>query len=198
MLAENGQMAIHLALNAARIGPFSTNTAHPHVLALMQEILCAALGIGLVIRNPYVEKTKAEVVATVATTMPLAIPVSTSCWKNTRLQAPATHCGACIPCIVRRIAVETHIPDATAYARDCWGTPLEDLEADDELRRNLADYAEFVRRIESESPGEIMRVWPELRSQYFNADPVIAMYKRAAAEARAVLLKYSAVAPLLQ
>jgi hypothetical protein len=33
MIAENGQMAVHLPLNSARMAAFSTHTAHPDVLA---------------------------------------------------------------------------------------------------------------------------------------------------------------------
>lgn len=36
VIAENGQMAIHLPLNSARIAAFSTHTAHPDVLAQME------------------------------------------------------------------------------------------------------------------------------------------------------------------
>ena len=43
MIAENGQMAIHLPLSTARIGAFSTHTAHPDVLDSMQTILSSAL-----------------------------------------------------------------------------------------------------------------------------------------------------------
>ena len=62
MIAENGQLAIHLPLNNARVGAFSTHTAHPDVLALMQRILRTALSVNFELLNPYVYRTKGEVV----------------------------------------------------------------------------------------------------------------------------------------
>ncbi|MGA2729709.1 MAG: hypothetical protein ABSE96_18025 [Terracidiphilus sp.] len=53
VIAENGQMAIHLPLSSARIAAFSTHTAHPDVLAEMQLYLRGAFGIDFVIQNPY-------------------------------------------------------------------------------------------------------------------------------------------------
>lgn len=60
-IAENGQMAIHLPLTQARIGAFSTHTAHPEVLAKAEYFFSEALGLTFHIRNPYVHQTKGEV-----------------------------------------------------------------------------------------------------------------------------------------
>ena len=69
-MAENGQMAIHLPLTEARIGAFSTHTAHPDVLIEMQKFLSIALAVELKIENPYVLRTKGEVVAVVHSKRP--------------------------------------------------------------------------------------------------------------------------------
>ena len=63
MIAENGQMAIHLPLSAARIGAFSTHTAHPQFVQLASEFFSKSLDYPIQISNPYLYKTKAEVVA---------------------------------------------------------------------------------------------------------------------------------------
>ena len=68
VIAENGQMAIHLPLNSARIAAFSTHTAHPDVLAEMQLYLRGAFSIDFVIQNPYVLKTKKEVIEPIVKT----------------------------------------------------------------------------------------------------------------------------------
>ena len=107
-IAENGQMAIHLPLNSARIGAFSTHTAHPDVLSAMQGILSEALGVPLVLHNPYVFMTKAEVIEPIWSKLPAALEVANSCWKSARLPAGVTHCGECIPCFIRHIAIRTH------------------------------------------------------------------------------------------
>jgi 7-cyano-7-deazaguanine synthase in queuosine biosynthesis len=89
MIAENGQMAIHLPLNSARMAAFSTHTAHPDVLAQMQLFLSAAFGVEFEIVNPYVLKTKREVIAPIVATAPEAILYSNSCWKSSRLSKGA-------------------------------------------------------------------------------------------------------------
>ena len=190
MLTENGQMAIHLPLTSGRIGALSTHTAHPTVLAQMASILSRALSYPVKIENPYVYKTKAEVIRPVQTQLPDAIPVSTSCWKNARLKKPATHCGACIPCYVRRVAIETYGADPTTYAEDVWSIPLSALDEDHDGRRNLVDFAEFIRRFEKQTSAELMEEFPELYSPDFDAAKVVAMYRRFAKEARNVLSHY--------
>ncbi len=197
MLAENGQMAIHLCLSVARVGAFSTHTAHPNVLAKMEQFIQKALLVNIKLVNPYVDMTKAEVVAPLIKKLPQAIPVSTSCWRNTRLPAAATHCGACIPCMIRRIAIEYHTKDSTAYARDTFNEDIGVLHEDDEARRNLVDLTEFIVQFETLPKIEIMSNWPDLYSENINAASAISMYRRAAKESRQVLKKYPKLSALL-
>jgi 7-cyano-7-deazaguanine synthase in queuosine biosynthesis len=198
MLAENGQLAIHLPLNHARVGAFSTHTAHPEVLADMEQILQASLSVGFKLLNPYVYRTKGEVVAGLWQNLPASIPVSSSCWKNTRLPANATHCGECIPCFIRRIAIEIHGVDATAYARNIFAEQIASLPPNDEGRRNLVDLCEFVARFRQQSELDLMSDWPELYSGKMDAKQAIQMYRRASDEAVTVLGRYGGVAQLLQ
>jgi 7-cyano-7-deazaguanine synthase in queuosine biosynthesis len=196
-LAENGQMAIHLPLTTARIGAFSTHTAHPDVLVAMERFLCAALGIPLRLVNPYLLKTKREVIDVVQRVLPEAIPLASSCWRNAHLPAGTTHCGACVPCYVRRIAIEHSGPDATRYARDLWAEDIAGLPPDDDGRRNFADLTEFIVRFESASNEELISEFPDLISDSFAAFEVIEMYRRFAGEARAVLGRYPGPRPFL-
>jgi hypothetical protein len=190
-------MAIHLPLTPARIGAFSTHTAHPEVLAKAKKYFNEILQSNLNLANPYVHKTKAEVAKVVWDKLVAAIPRTISCWKTSRMGADATHCGACIPCIVRRIAVESHGVDPTAYERDLFAEPFATLNGADDGRRNLADFAEFVLRIEGYSEVEIMQEWPDLYSPQIARSEVIGMYRRACAEARTVLGKYPNLTAIL-
>jgi 7-cyano-7-deazaguanine synthase in queuosine biosynthesis len=196
-LAENGQMAIHLPLTPARIGAFSTHTAHPDVLAKAKGFFDETLQTNLHIANPYVHKTKAEVTKIVWDKLSAAIPITISCWKTSRMVGEATHCGGCIPCIVRRIAIESHGADPTIYERNLFTEPFASLSDADEGRRNLADFAEFVVRVKRYSEVEIMTEWPELYSPQIVRSEVIGMYRRACVEARNVLGKYSNLKPIL-
>src|SRR3989442_9239456 len=64
-IAENGRMAINLPLTQARIGAFSTHTAHPEVLAKVERFFSEVLDLPIHISNPYIHNTKAEVVESV-------------------------------------------------------------------------------------------------------------------------------------
>jgi 7-cyano-7-deazaguanine synthase in queuosine biosynthesis len=196
-LAENGQMAIHLPLDSSRIGAFSTHTAHPHVLVTMAKLMSAALGTALDIQNPYVYRTKREVVEQIVATAPDLIPVATSCWRNSRLRAGVTHCGSCVPCQVRRIAIETCCPDLTAYGRDLWRERLRELPWDDDGRRNLSELVQFAIQFKSLSAVDLTSTWPELISRDFDGVRVIEMYKRFAVEAMNVWQQYPEVRALM-
>lgn len=198
MIAENGQMAIHLPLNSARIGAFSTHTAHPDVLDAMQKILSVVLGVPLVLHNPYVFMTKAEVIGPIWSKLPAAIPVANSCWKSARLPEGVTHCGECIPCFIRHIAIRMHGDDPTSYERNPFKEKFAAMEPSDEARRNLADLCEFVKQFQTLSDTEILDEWPELYSANVDAPQTISMYRRAADQASVVLKKYPGIAPALQ
>jgi 7-cyano-7-deazaguanine synthase in queuosine biosynthesis len=196
-IAENGQLAVHLPLNPARAGAFSTHTAHPEVLSKMKAFFSNTLGINLEILNPYQHMTKAEVVGIVRDRLPAAIELSVSCWMNAHLPKGTTHCGYCIPCIIRRIAIETHGIDQTAYVRDLFSENVRELGPTDDGRRNLYDFVEFNYQIDKLSPAEISDKWPEVVTVAHSSD-VIKMYKRAAQETRKVLQSHSATASLFK
>ena len=73
----------------------------------------------------------------------------------------------------RRIAIESHLPDETAYVRDVFSENLEDMGPADEGRRNLADLAEFTLKFERMSETELFDEWPELFSQNIDAPGTI-------------------------
>ncbi len=188
-LAENGQMAVHLPLTQGRIGALSTHTAHPEVLASMQQLLSDALGVEMKITNPYLYQTKGEVVARILRHLKGSLWLSNSCWRSARLKQ-GTHCGECIPCFVRRIAIEHHCTDETIYARNPWIEELAESSPDDIARRNMVDLGEFVLRFVTMMDDDIIAEWPELISDVMDGTQVISMYRRFAAEATTVLARY--------
>jgi 7-cyano-7-deazaguanine synthase in queuosine biosynthesis len=116
-IAENGQMAINLPLTAARIGPFSTHTAHPEFLRLAEGLFRSLLGYPFAIRNPYVYLTKREVIARIPRAFQDGIGDTVSCWRASRVGV-LRHCGDCVPCLVRRLALEAGGIVLAEYARD--------------------------------------------------------------------------------
>ncbi len=195
-LAENGHMAIHLPLVPARVGAFSTHTANPEFIQRMEAILGGLLGIDISIENPFLYRTKADIVEIIRAALPAGIAVSVSCWRTPRGKEQAIHCGVCIPCFVRRVALEFRGDDPTVYEKDPWRIPLENQPGDDTGRRNLVDLGIFVQRVEAASDDEMMHQWPELIALAGGA--AIAMYRRFVAEVRTVLAKYPSISAVLQ
>lgn len=191
VIAENGQLAIHLPLTAARIGAFSTHTAHPQFVHTMNGILSQILGYKLTITNPFLYNTKAEVVKDALVHHFDVVPRTVSCWKASRVHGAENHCGCCIPCLVRRIAVEANGFNISEYKRDLFAEELAAVSFEDDGKRNFVELAEFVRFFESaKSIAVIESAYPELSNPHIDAPKAVDMYRRFATEARRVFANY--------
>lgn len=198
-IAENGQMAIHLPLTAARISAFSTYTAHPEFLAIMQELLGRLLHFPLAIDNPYLYQTKAEVVRNVVKNHQGMIAETISCWKASRVPGEYNHCGLCVPCLIRRIALEFNGLDLHEYREDLLQEDVATLSADHEGKRNLSELGEFIKIFDiTKSQAELEATYPDLVNQYFDTNEAASMYKRFAKEAQSVFGGYPAIRRLME
>jgi hypothetical protein len=197
MIAENGQLAIHLPLSAARIGAFSTHTAHPQFVHLAGDYFSTLLDFPLTISNPYLYKTKAEVVSKLARSHRTAIAKAVSCWRGARLGTKSNHCGECVPCLVRRIALEVNGVRLKEYERDLLSEDVAALGPDDEGKRNVVELAEFISAFRTMAPIDLDMTFPGLFDPQIDRDAAVAMYQRFADEGMKVLSKYPGIAPLL-
>jgi 7-cyano-7-deazaguanine synthase in queuosine biosynthesis len=203
VMAENGQFAIHLPLSEARVGSFSTHTAHPKFLREMQDLLRALyLCEDLEVVNPFVHRTKAEVVALIPKACHSHIKDSTSCWRASRVKDSFTHCGECVPCLTRRIALESNGITLPEYERDLLAESIGSLKSDDLGKRNLIDVCQFVGLFggpnKIASNEEISYQFPELFDPHVDAAAAISMYQRFATEALKVFKGYPGVKSLLK
>lgn len=197
LIAENGQLAIHLPLTAARIGSFSTHTAHPEFVHEMESLLADLFSFPFSIKNPFLYKTKAECIHELSVSHPDAIGMSVSCWKGSRQRM--RHCGECVPCMVRRIALEYHGIHQSEYERDIFIENISELPPDDNGKRNLIDLAEFVVVwSKSFSGSELELRYPELFNLQIDRDSAISMYRRFAHEAMTVFTGYPSLTSVLQ
>lgn len=121
--------------------------------------------------------------------------MSTSCWKTSRIGGG--HCGACVPCYVRRIALETHGVTVDAWKRDMFEEDVGALKDTDDGKRNLTDLALFASDFRTMLDAELDMAYCELYSQDFDHDQTVAMYRRFAEEAQQVLSRYPRLGHLL-
>lgn len=199
LIAENGLMAIHLPLTAARLGAFSTHTAHPEFVHTMGELLSSLLDYPIAIANPFLYMTKAEAVRRATRDHLDMVQLAVSCWRASRISGPTRHCGYCVPCLIRRIAIEANGVRLPEYQRDVMGEDIAALPADDDGKRNLVDLAEFVKSFEiGESEAAVIDKYPELVNRHIDSSKAIDMYCRFASEARVVFDSYPNLTAVVQ
>lgn len=199
LIAENGQMAIHLPLTAGRISAFSTHTAHPEFVHEIGCLLSTLLGYSIRIENPFLYQTKAEVIRDILTNHRETLIDTVSCWKASRVTGSNNHCGVCVPCLVRRIAIETHGIEIAEYQRDILREDVGRLPPDDEGKRNLVDLLEFIFLFSSDAPqASLENSYPELVNQRIDGVRAVEMYRRFAAEAHRVIENYPLIREMLK
>ena len=120
IVPENGSVSLNYPLSASRRSSCSTRTTHPVFLKQMNDII-GTLGFSSRIENPYVKKTKGEMVQACSDKEYLLqiVAESNSCGKKSKKQffndnSEATHCGHCMPCMYRRAALIGE-DDPTSY-----------------------------------------------------------------------------------
>ncbi|GAB4228004.1 MAG: hypothetical protein Kow0032_07790 [Methyloligellaceae bacterium] len=132
--SENGLIAINPPLTPARLGALSTRTMHPVYLATLQSLLDNA-GLRVTIENPYRFKTKGEMLAGCADQDFLRkyAHTATSCGRFRRFKF--THCGRCLPCLIRRAAFHAWgQKDRTKYVYGNLGKNDDDHAGYDDVR----------------------------------------------------------------
>lgn len=131
---ENGYISINPPLTPMRVGSFSTRTAHPHFLNLIQQLF-DAVGLNVRLTNPYRLRTKGQMLTDCKDQDLLKelASESTSCGRYQRYNY--THCGRCLPCQVRRASfMEWGHTDATEYRFVDLGKPGPEHAGFDDIR----------------------------------------------------------------
>jgi len=194
VLNENGIMALHVPLTAARIGSLSTHTASPPILQRMGALASAVLGRPVRVVNRLVHLTKPEVVGrAVALGHGADIVQTVSCWQIGR---KGTHCGTCAPCLLRRISCEHHAVPDVPYLADVFddATVLDDSKA----RDNLTHFVSLVEDLGELDELEMEYEYPELLSgaPTMTLGEAIDLHRRWAGQAAAVLFSHPVPAGL--
>ena len=193
-LNENGVMALHLPLTAARVGSLSTHTASPPILERMRALASEVLGADLSVDNRLVNMTKPEVVGrAVALGHGGDMSQTVSCWQIGRTRV---HCGICAPCLLRRVSCAHHGIADVPYKIDMFDdvASLEDSRA----RDNLTHFISLVEDLHELSDVELEYEYPELLggAPALTLPDAIALHRRWAAEAASVLFAHPVPAGL--
>lgn len=198
---ENGPIAINPLLSESHI---NTRTSHPVFLKSYQAIIGSVFDVDISIVNPFINKTKSQLVSFVRNKGMAAqlIPNTSSCFAYARVRAYAklwldnpnyigTHDGDCLPCIVRRISLyqakvaaryDEHLIDVFNLFESPIFLRMPDHSL--EILVRIADLLRFHEAIKVLSPYERMLLFPDLYPYSENLDPrrITSMYKRYAEE----------------
>lgn len=123
-IAENGFMSVNLPLGPERRGALTTRTTHPAFVYAIGSVL-QRVGLNVRIENPLEDMTKGETFRALAkaygkTRAIKALSATHSCGRPNSFREkgvnPLTHCGVCLPCLVRRAAFQAaRMTDPTEY-----------------------------------------------------------------------------------
>ena len=133
-VCENGFISINPPLTDVRLGSLSTRTTNPVFLRLVRKLFDAA-GLRVQLENPYLLKTKGEMLKECADQKLLISYAcqTTSCGRY--LIHGHKHCGRCVPCLVRRAAFRAGgMTDTTDYVFKDLGRDDSDHASFDDVR----------------------------------------------------------------
>lgn len=145
---ENGVVSFNLPVAAQVVGAKATRTTHPRVLKGFAKLLSLVSGRRFLVENPFVWKTKAEVLEVIKSAgCAEFIRFGSSCTHTWEMTKQFTHCGTCSQCVDRRFAVlaaglQDHDP-ANAYRVDL----LSGERQEGESKLMISSYLETANRV---------------------------------------------------
>lgn len=137
LIPENGTISLNHPLTPSRRSSCSTRTAHPYYLIKVIDFI-SKLGLNHLIKNEYEMKTKGEMLEECIDNDILRATYKKSCScakRGTRkdirdVMTGTNHCGICMPCIYRRVALHRIGIDDEIVGTDLFNPqkyPLEKL-----------------------------------------------------------------------
>lgn len=200
---ENGVLSMNLPVCAQVVGGKATRTTHPRVLHGFQTLLSMVADHPFTVDNPFLWKTKGEVVGMVLKSgCADLIGPSISCTHTWEMTKAHSHCGTCSQCVDRRFSIiaagaDEHDPLAQ-YKVDVFTQSRDRNEKIQEDKTLFASYLERANQVDQISGatqflaryGEVARALP-----YLNGDPGASaqrcyeLYKRHSTEINTVIDK---------
>jgi Queuosine biosynthesis protein QueC len=200
---ENGVMSVNLPISTQVVGARSSRSTHPRSLMLLEDLFRQILRSDIAIENPFIWKTKVEVVKELCGRPEGdAIRRTLSCSRTREMTRYKTHCGRCAQCLQRRIAtlgsdaaeadpLDSYIVDLLVGPRE----PGEDRAMAVDMVRSALEFRrlsddEFATRFAGEFAWLTMS-YPGL-SPDEAAHRFIAMFRRHGETVRAIFMKAAA------
>lgn len=153
-MPENGFMALNIPIQKSRTGALSTRTTHPSYMLKFADLAHRIAGFEGHIRNPFLTQSKTDMLRGLDPGLRDLVLRSISCARPSRFNNRGVrHCGYCVPCIHRRIALlEAGIDTPRQYAFDAFGK-FSSLDVD--KKHDLRAVVRFATRVVGTSATEL-------------------------------------------
>jgi 7-cyano-7-deazaguanine synthase in queuosine biosynthesis len=180
---ENGVLALNIPITQSRIY-LNTRTTHPAFVEDYSDLVANIFGAPISIENPFLTQTKGEVVAHLnkdgfREMMRDSRTCSTESYRYKHIKTSEyTHCGICLPCLLRRIAV--HYSGLWDYdARYAFDILSEYSQIPKEGTKLVFEMLDFGYRLEQcKTDDDVINEFPQFLAENFDPAPLIAMYRR--------------------
>lgn len=190
IVPENGTISINIPLNPSRRSACSTRTTHPVFMKRLEDAL-HAIGIHNTFYNPYRLMSKADMIENCCGNVTKNAIIrrlyrkSCSCAKrshnyhwdkpsNVIKQDNINHCGMCLPCIYRRVALDkVNLDDVNLFGTDINHGTLYDLDNLKQIRaRDYRSLLNFIRRMTED------KIRKELKANHITSEMGLDDYVR--------------------
>jgi 7-cyano-7-deazaguanine synthase in queuosine biosynthesis len=150
-MAENGLIALNPPLGKSRLGTLSTRTAHPKYLIELTDFMKASGIFTGRIKNPFLFDSKTDMLRGLDPALAPALLRSVSCARPSRFKnLGVRHCGYCIPCLYRRVAMaEAGLDSPSDYGFKLF----EKIDSVDSAKQmDFRALVSFARRVVTSTP----------------------------------------------
>jgi 7-cyano-7-deazaguanine synthase in queuosine biosynthesis len=170
-LYENGIITFNIPLSGQNVGSMLSRSTHPKFVKQFQELLVSTFKRSFKITNPFVYKTKNEVVRTVlGSGCEELMKATVSCAHTLQSTTINPHCGTCSQCVDRRFAFVdvdlSQYDESSSYEKDIFTTELEEGEE----RTHGENYVRSALKIEKMNDSAFFQQFPELQDSLNSLD----------------------------
>ncbi len=186
-LFENGIVTFNIPKSGQNIGTFLSRSTHPKFVHLFQEIVREVFNPKLQIYNPYIFKSKSEVIRTlIGSGFEKYISATVSCAHTQLATSMNPHCGTCSQCVDRRFALSNpdlrDYEELSSYGKDIF---IDDLSEGEE-RTHCENYFRSALQIDKMLEDNFFMEYTELLDSvnYLDisaadaAEKIYSIYKR--------------------
>jgi hypothetical protein len=153
---ENGVVSLNLPVAEEVLRARASRTTHPLSLHFLESLCSAVTGRGLIVDNPYLFKTKTDVVEVLAShNVQHLIGHTCSCAHLMFKSKTKKHCGTCSQCIDRRFAIMAaglqEYDSEADYVSDVFTGPRKDGNE----KKMAVDYTRHGIELQNQSESEL-------------------------------------------